>query len=149
MQQKNSTGSFFDDMQSSIKQIMDTAPTGNAFDIRTVMEAQRKNIQALTEANQCVMNGWQVMAKRQAEMVSQFVQDNSGLAAQSFAPTDPQDAIAKQAELLKTACARTMENAREIAEIARKCTVDTADVINRRMTAGMSEIKKTASKKDD
>jgi phasin family protein len=146
MQQKNSAENFFSDMQSTMKQMMDAAPTGNPFDIRAVMEAQRKNMQALTEANQCVMNGWQAMAKRQAEMVSQFVQDNSGLAAQSISPASPQDAMAKQADLLKTACSQAMENAREIAEIARKCTAETADVLNRRLTSGMGEIKKTASK---
>jgi phasin family protein len=149
MKQKNSAGNFFSDMQSTMKQIMDAAPTENPFYMRSIMEAQRKNMQALTEANQCVMNGWQAMAKRQAEMVSQFVQDNSGLAAETIAPTAPQDAIAKQAELLKSACAKTMENAREIAEIARKCSADTADVLNRRLTASMDEIKKSASKKDE
>ncbi len=148
MQQKNSAGNFFSDMQSTMSQMMDAAPTGNPFDIRAVMEAQRKNMQALTEANQCMINGWQAMAKRQAEMVSQFVQDNSGLAGQAISPTAPQDAIAKQAELLKTTCSQAMENAREIAEIARKCTSETAEIVNRRISAGMGEIKKSAAKKD-
>lgn len=148
MQQKNSAGNFFSDMQSTMTQMMDAAPTGNPFDIRALMEAQRKNMQALTEANQCMMNGWQAMAKRQAEMVSQFVQDNSGLAGQTISPAAPQEAMTKQAELLKATCTQAMENAREIAEIARKCTADTADVLNRRMMAGMGEIKKSAAKKD-
>ncbi len=148
MQQKNSAGNFFSDMQSTMNQMMDAAPTGNPFDIRAVMEAQRKNMQALTEANQCIMNGWQAMAKRQAEMVSQFVQDNSGLAGQAISPAAPQETMTKQAELLKATCTQVMENAREIAEIARKCTADTADVLNRRMMAGMGEMKKSAAKKE-
>ena len=148
MQQKNSAGDFFSNMQSTMKQLMDSNPTGNPFDIRAVMEAQRKNMQALNEANQCMMNGWQAMAKRQAEMVSQFVQDNSGLAGQAISPAAPQEAIAKQAELLQATCSQAMENAREIAEIARKCTTETAEIVNRRLAATMGEIKKTASKKD-
>ena len=148
MQQKNSAGNFFSDMQSTMNQMMDAAPTGNPFDIRAVMEAQRKNMQALTEANQCIMNGWQAIAKRQAEMVSQFVQDNSGLAGQAISPAAPQETMTKQAELLKATCTQVMENAREIAEIARKCTADTADVLNRRMMAGMGEMKKSAAKKE-
>ena len=63
-------------------------------------------------------------------------------------PAAPQEAMTKQAELLKATCTQVMENAREIAEIARKCTADTADVLNRRMMAGMGEIKKSAAKKE-
>lgn len=149
MQQKNPAANFFSDMQSTMKQMLESAPTANPFDFKTVMEAQRKNMQALTEANQCAINGWQALAKRQAEMVTQFVQDNSGLAAQGISPTTPQETLAKQTELLKSVCEQTLQNAREITEIVRKNTADTAEIVNRRLMDGLGEIKNTAAKNTD
>lgn len=146
MQQKNPAANFFSDMQSTMKQMMESAPTANPFDFKTVMEAQRKNIQTLTEANQCVMNGWQTLAKRQAEMVAQFVQDNSGLATQGLSPASPQETLAKQTELLKTVCEQAMQNAREITEIVRKNTADATEIVNRRLISGFGEIKNAAKK---
>lgn len=146
MQQKNPAANFFSDMQSTMKQMMESAPTANPFDFKTVLEAQRKNIQALTEANQCALNGWQNLAKRQAEMVTQFVQDNSGLATQSLSPAAPQETLAKQTELLKSVCEQTLQNAREITEIVRKNTVDTAEIVNRRLLDGFGEIQNTTAK---
>lgn len=146
MQQKNPAANFFSDMQSTMKQMMESAPTANPFDFKSVMEVQRKNMQALTEANQCVMNGWQNLAKRQAEMVAQFVQDNSGLATQGLTPVGPQEALAKQTELLKSVCEQTMQNAREITEIVRKNTADATEIVNRRFVAGFGEIKNAAGK---
>jgi phasin family protein len=149
MQQKNPAGNFFSDMQSTMKQMLDAAPAANPFDLKTVLEAQRKNMQALTEANQCAMNGWQALAKRQAEMVSKFVQNNSGLASQTFSAAAPQDTLAKQTEILKTVCEESLENAREIAEILRKNTAEAAEIVNRRVMAGIAEIKSSAVEKTD
>ena len=147
MQQKNPAANFFTDMQSTMKQMMDSVPTSNPFDLQTVLEAQRKNIQALTEANQCAMAGWQNLAKRQAEMVSEFVQNNSGLAKQTLSTTAPQETLAKQAEIAKTVYEQSIQNTRELTEIVRKNAADTAEVISRRLTAGFGEIKQTATKK--
>lgn len=149
MQQKNPAANFFTDMQSTMKQMMDSVPATNPFDLKAVLEAQRKNIQALTEANQCAMAGWQNLAKRQAEMVSEFVQGNSSLATNSFSPRAPQDTIAKQAEIVKTVCEQSLQNTRELTEIVRKNAADTAEVISRRVAASIGEIKNTGNRNAD
>ena len=141
MQQKNPAENFFSDIQSSFKQMLNNAPSGYPFDFKTVMEAQRKNIQALTEANQRAVQGWQSLAQRQAEMVSQFVQDNSGLARETFSEGTPEAKFAKQAELLRSSYEKTLENAQELVELAGKCTKEASDVINRRVLASLTEVK--------
>jgi phasin family protein len=145
MQQKNSADTFFSDMQSTLKDMLGSVPaTSVPFDMKTMMEAQRKNFQALTEANQRVMQGWQALAQRQAEMVSQFVQDNSGLARETMSEGTPQDKLAKQTEILKNSCEKSISNTQELGEIVRKCTIETAEVINRRIMTSLSEIKSSA-----
>lgn len=146
MQQKNSAENFFNDMQTTLKDMVGTMPSAAPFDFKAVLEAQRKNFQAITEANQRALQGWQTLAQRQAEMVSQFVQDNSGLARDAMAEGTPQDKFARQTEIFKNACQKSILNTQELGEIMRKCTVDTAEVLNRRLSAGLSEAKTTAKK---
>lgn len=147
MQQKNSAENFFSDMQSTLKQMMSSAPAGYPFDLKTVMEAQRKNIQAITEANQRAFEGWKTLAQRQTEMVSQFMQDNSGLARETFAEGTPETKFAKQAELLKTSYEKSIQNAQELVEIAQSSASEAAEVINERVVASLTEIKASAKKK--
>lgn len=147
MQQKNSAENFFSDMQSTLKQMMSSAPAGYPFDLKTVMEAQRKNIQAITEANQRAFEGWKTLAQRQTEMVSQFMQDNSGLARETFAEGTPEAKFAKQAELLKTSYEKSIQNAQELVGIAQGCASEAAEVINERVVASLTEIKASAKKK--
>lgn len=146
MQQKNSAGNFLNDMQSTFKEMMSSVPTAAPFDFKAMMEAQRKNFQAITEANQRAFQGWQALAQRQTEMVSQFVQDNSGMASEAMAESTPQDKLAKQAEMIKMVCAKSISNTQELAEILRQSTADTAEVLNRRVVASLAEIKSTAKK---
>ena len=134
-------------MQSTLKQMMSSAPAGYPFDLKTVMEAQRKNIQAITEANQRAFEGWKTLAQRQTEMVSQFMQDNSGLARETFAEGTPEAKFAKQAELLKTSYEKSIQNAQELVEIAQGCASEAAEVINERVVASLTEIKASAKKK--
>ncbi len=147
MQQKKNAENFLGDIQSTLKDVMGAFPTSNPFDFKTVMETQRKNIQAFAEANACVMSGWQTMAKRQAEMLSQFVQENSTLARDTMTEGTPQDKFAQQTEILKTCYKRSVENAQELGEIARRNTMEAAELINRRAAASLAEIKNVADKK--
>jgi len=146
MQQKNSAENFFSDMQSTFKQMLGNAPTAYPFDFKTMMEAQRKNIQALTEANKCAMQGWQALAQRQTEMVSQFVQENSGIARETFADGTPQDKIAKGTEMMKSSIEKSIQNSQELVELCRKCVGDAAEIINQRTMATMNEMKASAKK---
>lgn len=147
MQQKNSAENFFSDVQSTFKQMLNTVPAGYPFDLKTVMEAQRKNIQAITEANQRAFEGWKTLAQRQTEMVSQFMQDNSGLARETFTEGTPETKFAKQTELLKSSYEKSVQNAQELAEIAQNFATEAAEVINQRVVASLSEIKASAKKK--
>lgn len=146
MQQKNPVEAFFETMQSSMKKMMDVSPATGALDVKTMMEAQRKNMQAIADANRCAMQGWQDMARRQAEMLSQFVQENAGMAKATIGTEAPQDRFAQQTEILKTACEKSFLNTQELTDMMRKSSIDTADVINKRIMTALSELKNTATK---
>lgn len=146
MQQKNPAGNFFNDMQSTMKQLMGGMPATTPVDLKSILEAQRKNVQAITEANKRVIQGWQTLAQRQTEMITQFVQDNSTLARETFAEGTPESKLARQAEIMKSNYEASMSNAQELVEMMTRCTKDTADVINKRIMASFSEAKNSAQK---
>ncbi len=51
-----------------------------SFDVKAILEAQRKTFQALTEAQQLTVESFQTIAQRNAEILSQMVQDQSEMA---------------------------------------------------------------------
>ena len=49
------------------------------FDVEALMAYQRRNIEALSQANQLAVEGMQAVAKRQIEIARQAVEDMSAL----------------------------------------------------------------------
>lgn len=146
MQQNKNAENFLNGMQSALKDVMGAFPAANPFDVKTILETQRKNMQAIAEVNNCFMSGWQALAKCQTGMLNQMVQDNTALARESMAEGSPQDKFARQTEILKSSYKRTIENAQELGEIARRNTMEAAELLNRRAAASFTEIKHAADK---
>lgn len=135
MQQKNSAAGFFTEIQENMRQMMEKSPIAQPFDVQAVMDMQRKNMQAMTEAGQTAMEGWQKLAKRQAEMVSQMMQTGMQMTAET--PT---------ADTVKAASEKAMAMTREMMDLARACGMETAKVIGKRMSASAQEMKSAVIK---
>lgn len=112
------------------------------FDLEAAVAAQRKNIEALTAANQAAVQGLQAVAQRQAEILSQAINEVSTVAQQlSGAGTNPQELTAKQAELARKAFEQALANARELAEMVSKSNTEAFAIINKRVTESLQELK--------
>ena len=112
------------------------------FDMQAVMDAQRKNIEALTAANQTAVQGMQAVAQRQAEILSQSMNEVSSIAQQlAGSASNPQEMTAKQAELVRKAFEQALANARELAEMVSKSNTEAFAIINKRVTESMQELK--------
>lgn len=110
-------------------------------DVDAVVAAQKKNIEALTSANQLAVEGMQAVARRQAEILRQTaeeVQKNM----QSFMETGTPDAkAAKGTELTKTAFEKAISNMKELSEMVTKSNAEAFDVINKRVAESLDEIR--------
>ncbi|HRQ61665.1 MAG TPA: phasin family protein, partial [Alphaproteobacteria bacterium] len=84
------------------------------FDLKAIMEAQRKNVQAFTDAQQVAMDSLQALAQRQTEIISQIVEDQSLVAKELMGEGTPESKIAKNADLFKKIYERTVGNVREL-----------------------------------
>jgi len=116
-------------------------------DMSAFVEARRKDIEALTEANSAAYESMQAMAKRQQEMLAETMHQiqeaakHAGSGAGGF--PDP----AKQAELTRKACEKALAQVTELAELARKSQSEVMASITRRATENLEEIKKMMTPK--
>jgi phasin family protein len=112
------------------------------FDMQAVMDAQRKNIEALTAANQAAVQGMQAVAQRQAEILSQSMSEVSSIAQQlASSASNPQEMTAKQTELARKAFEQALANMRELAEMVSKSNTEAFAIINKRVTESLQELK--------
>jgi phasin family protein len=116
-------------------------------DVDAVVAAQRKNIEALTQANQLAVEGVQAVARRQVEIARQAIDEFSQIVRELSAPTSPEDRIAKQAEFSKQALEKGLSNAREITEMVTKANTEAFNVLNKRVTETFDEVREFAKKR--
>ena len=104
--------SFFD--MDLIKQMMPKQgiSTSPVFDLNVLMETQRKNAQALSDAMQLGIEGIQQAVTRQNEMVGRMVQDNTSLASTLMREGTPEQKAQRHADLVRTSYEMTVRNAR-------------------------------------
>jgi phasin family protein len=110
-------------------------------DSKALIEAQRKNIEAITQANRVAFEGVQAVAQRQGEIIRQAM-DESVKAMQDVGTANaPEDRVSKQAEIAKNAFETAIKNMRELAEMSAKSQTEALDLINARVTEGFDEIR--------
>ena len=116
------------------------------FDIEALMACQRRNIEALSQANQLAVEGMQAVAKRQIEITRQAVEDVSALLRDLAQPASPEDRIAKNTEYAKQMLEKSVNHGREITMLATKASTDAADVLRKRASEGLDEFCDLAKK---
>lgn len=109
-------------------------------DMEAMLNNQRKNIEALTAANQKFVQGMQAVARRQSELLAQAMADMSAAAQQIASAGDPQQATAKQAELTRQSFEKALTNMRELAELINKSNTETFEIINQRVSEILEEL---------
>jgi len=111
------------------------------FDVEALMACQRRNLEALTQANQLTVEAVQAVARRQIEIARQAIEDMSTLLRDLAQPASTDDRIAKNTEYAKQVLEKSVSNGREITLLATKAGTEAADVLHRRACAGLDEIR--------
>lgn len=111
------------------------------FDVEAVWAAQRRNIEALTQANQLAVEGAHAVAKRQIEMTQQTLEDVSTLWREMAQPSSTQDRIAKHTEFTKKMIDKGLTHGREVAALTAKAGTEASEVLQKRTTEGLDEMR--------
>ncbi len=110
-------------------------------DVEAILAAQKKNVEAVIGANQIVAEGYQAVAKRQAEIAQATLQDVKDRFAELMSGASPEERMAKQAELVKFGIEQASQSMQEMSEVLRKSQTEAFALIKRRMDEGVEEIK--------
>ncbi len=116
-------------------------------DLSAVLETQRRNVEALTQANQRAFESAQAMLDRQMEMLKEAMTEASGALSNLSATKSPTNAAAKQGELLKQLMERALANLREMTDFMTKANADALKTIRKRVEESMKEIREVSKKR--
>jgi len=129
----NATNPFGD-----IQKIMDQFKVPGV-DMPAIIEARRKDIEALVAANKAAFESMKALGAKQTEMFKEAMQGiQESAKAVGKGVGDP----GKQAELVRNACAKAIADMQDLAEMMRKSQADTMAHITRRADEHVAEIKK-------
>jgi len=115
------------------------------FDVEAVWAAQRRNIEALSQANQLAVESVQALAKRQIELTRETFEGFSALWRDLATPASTEDRIAKNTEYVKQVIEKGVKHGGEIATIAAKAGSEAAEILHKRANEGLDEIRTFAS----
>ena len=97
-------------------------------DISSIIENERKNIEALQEANQAVVDGIQALAQKQAEVFKETMERWQ----QSLADGNPESA--------QVGIERALDNVRQLAEITVESQTKAFEVIRQRVEENIQNL---------
>lgn len=107
-----------------------------------LVAAQKKNVEALTQANQIALAGLQAAATRQMEFVQKAMTEATQLATQSGGLSNDLNAtLSRQAEIARQAFDQSIANMRELADMLQKSSREAVDVVNARIAQSLAELK--------
>lgn len=110
-------------------------------DVEGLLASQRRNIEAVTAANQLAVEGFQAVVRRQAEIVRASLEESSSYVNQLIAAGTPEEKAARQAEAIKLAFEKSLSNIKELAELVAKSNSEAAEIISKRVSESLDELK--------
>lgn len=110
-------------------------------DANIILESQKKNVEALAQANKVALEGIQAVFKRQSEILAQAMEEMQATFKDLSAAGEPQDKVAQQTDLVKEAVEKALGNMRELAEMAGKSNTEAFETIHARFKESLDEVK--------
>jgi phasin family protein len=110
-------------------------------DVNAMMQGYSRNIEALTEANRRAFEGMQAVMARQAEIFKQAMEDAAAMSREVAAQKKPEEMMAKQQEIAKAAFERALANMKELAEMVVQANRDATEIINKRISESLAEVR--------
>jgi phasin family protein len=111
-------------------------------DMAAIMEARRKDFEALATANKTALEGMQALGEKQAEMWRHTLTELQALIQHAARSGSAGESPVKKGELVQKAFQGAVANMRELAEAGARTQTDAFAVINKRVQENMQELTK-------
>ena len=115
-------------------------------DTAALIESQKKNVDALIEANKAAFMGTQELLRQQGEMLQQAMTDATEAATALTGSSNPKVLAEKQMELVQAAFEKALANSTKLSELVKKNQDEITSTVNQRVAEGLQEIKEAISK---
>ena len=111
-------------------------------DVNALVEARRKDVEALMQANQKAYQGVQALAQRQAELLTAAASSmQSGMASMAGKP--PAEVANQQAEMARQAFDKALVDMRELAEIMARSQAQAYETLSKRFQEHIQEFQRS------
>jgi phasin family protein len=113
----------------------------SAPEVETIFASQRRNVEAIMQANRLACDGVGAVWLRQLGFIQEAVEGFTTHVGDLAPPSGPlNEKFAKHAEYSKQAFEKNLANACELTEIATKVTTDATNIINQRFCESLDEV---------
>jgi phasin family protein len=110
-------------------------------DVAALVDARRKDIEALVAANRLALEGAQTLGQKQADMLRQTLEQARAAIHEASTAGASREALAKSGEAFQQMLQTTLSNMRELADTAYKTQADAFAVVNARLQENVEALK--------
>ena len=110
------------------------------FDTNLFVKIQRKNIMALSEIQNLMLERIQSTTQLQAEIMSKLMENNTKFASELMSETSPQEKISRQSIMLKEIGDKSLKNIKEIGQLLSKSNRQVATVVNKSVASSIEDL---------
>ncbi|WP_162915119.1 phasin family protein [Desertibaculum subflavum] len=122
-------------------------PMSGGFDMEKLSQMHARNVEAMQTANQLATDGFQTVARRQAEIMKDAMEQFSGAMKDMMSANGTDKSGTKQAEIAKQMMEKAVGNVRELTELATKAQSEAFDVLTKRWMASLEEARDVFAKR--
>jgi phasin family protein len=110
-------------------------------DAAAIVEARRKDIESLAEANQTALAGVQELTQKQGEILQKTLQQIQSLLQEAKAAGSIAQNAAQLGDLIQTTLKETLGDMRDLAELTRKSQSQAFGVVSERVQRNVEELR--------
>jgi phasin family protein len=118
-------------------------------DWQELMASQQKNVEALTKANQVLLEGAQAVVQREVELLQKAMQEFADASRGLMQEGDPRAHTQRRLELARASFETALRNMRELAEMAGRANREALEMINQRALESFEEIRSAMAHERD
>ena len=116
-------------------------------DVQGILDHHRKNLEALEKSARASAAGASSVLARQHEMVQNAMHEITRMAQNYQTPGNPQELMTRQAEFARRSFETTLKNASEVADLVRRSSTESVEILRDRIRDAMTEIRTGYEKK--
>jgi phasin family protein len=117
-----------------------------SLDTKALIEIQSKNVRALTDANRAVLESTRSLLQRQAETVTQVLEEASEAVKSLATAATLQEGAEKQMKMFEDSVSKALTNFFEVNEMVRKSQDETIKLVTGRFSENLAELRASIAK---